>query len=94
MRAVPAKLQDGSWGARVEGGVVDGQRIMVTTQNKRRWRAIVTAIVHSDHGASLCKTRTCREPTCHCHGEGIGDVFGSGCGGWYETEDGSIQKCL
>lgn len=43
--ASPAKLRDGSWGARVPGGASVGQTVEVRTSTGKTWTAVVTRVV-------------------------------------------------
>ena len=72
--AIPAKLRDGTWGAKVtgaenvalliteaEGIKADGRRssLRVTTRAGKTWNAVITKIVASDNDWALVTTRYC-----------------------------------
>jgi len=60
--ASPAKLKDGTWGARINGQTpVVGATITVTTAGGKKWDASVAAIVWSGAGASIVKTCAVRD---------------------------------
>ena len=42
--ATPAKLKNGSWGARVKGAASQGDEIQITTQSGKSWTAIVSQV--------------------------------------------------
>lgn len=54
--ASPAKLRDGSWGAKVAGSVSVGDMIQVTTKAGKSWTATVSKIVWTGDGTSLVAT--------------------------------------
>ena len=56
--ATPAKLRDGSWGARVQGTVTAGQTVTIQTKAGKTWDAAVSGVVWSDGKVSLCTTRS------------------------------------
>lgn len=45
LQASPAKLRDGSWGARVVGEAREGDTIRITTRSGRSWAAVVTRVL-------------------------------------------------
>lgn len=60
--ATPAKLRDGSWGARVKGDAKKGDEIQITTQGGKSWTAVVETVVWSGDGITLVKTAKKEEP--------------------------------
>lgn len=55
--ATPAKLKDGSWGARVTDPIVNvGDSIEIKTRSGKSWIADVTEIVWHGKGVYLCRT--------------------------------------
>jgi len=54
--ATPAKLRDGSWGARVQGACAPGQEIQITTKAGKSWTAIASKVIWSGDGATLVTT--------------------------------------
>lgn len=58
MPATPAKLRDGSWGARVRGRVSSGEIVTITTKAGKSWKARVTRVLWSGDGVSLCATES------------------------------------
>lgn len=60
--ATPAKLNDGSWGARVAASVNVGDALTVTTKAGKSWSATVSRIVWSGDGITLCATASDRHP--------------------------------
>lgn len=56
MNASPAKLRNGSWGARVEGIAVVGDTLTITTKGGKTWNAVVARIVWQGNGVTLCTT--------------------------------------
>ena len=73
--ATPAKLRDGSWGARVAGPVKSGDTVEVKTKVGKTWTAVVTAVLWTGEGGtvSLCSTRSTQAATrsgrCHTDGD-------------------------
>lgn len=55
-KATPAKLRDGSWGARTAERVIVGQTIEVTSKAGKRWLSSVKEVVWTD--GSVCIVRT------------------------------------
>ena len=59
--ASPAKLKDGSWGARVPGTATTGQTITVRAANGKTWTAVVDRVLwtgtSNGERVSLCSTR-------------------------------------
>ncbi len=55
--ATPAKLRDGSWGARVPGRASVGMALTVRTKSGKSWAAIVTKVLWSSSEATLCATK-------------------------------------
>ncbi len=62
MRATPAKLRDGSWGARVEGRATEGQTVQVEARGGMRWIATVVRVLWTDGRVSLRVTRGVSTP--------------------------------
>lgn len=65
--ASPTKLRDGSWGVRVPGVALRGQRIRIQTKSGKRWEAEVSRVVwtggdRSGQTVSLCSTRSLDRP--------------------------------
>jgi len=61
--ASPAKLRNGSWGARVQGSVQAGDVVTITTRSGKSWQAIVTQAIWSGEGVTICATESCdRKP--------------------------------
>lgn len=54
--ATPAKLKDGTWGARVLAVAKPGQRIEVRTRSGKSWTALVATVLWSGEGASIVTT--------------------------------------
>ena len=56
-QASPAKLRDGSWGARVRSEQVSpGDVVTITTAGGKTWQARVERVVWSGEGVSICAT--------------------------------------
>lgn len=67
--ASPAKLRDGTWGARVTSSVSVGDTVTITTRAGKSWDARVVRVVWSGSGVTLCATESLdRRPTAHRHG--------------------------
>lgn len=56
LNATPAKLRDGSWGARVSGAVKKGDPILITTKAGKSWDALVDRVVWTDGKTTLVST--------------------------------------
>ncbi len=56
LTATPAKLRDGSWGARIQGTAAQGDSIQITTKAGKSWTATVDHVVWTDGKASLVAT--------------------------------------
>ena len=54
--ATPAKLRDGSWGARVRGTVAAGDVVTITTSAGKTWQATVQRVIWRGAGVSICAT--------------------------------------
>lgn len=54
--ATPAKLRDGSWGARVTGTPAPGATVRITAKSGKSWTATVRRIIWTDGSVSLCST--------------------------------------
>lgn len=57
MTATPTKLRDGSWGARVNGTVAQGDSIEITTRAGKTWTATVSRVLWSDGSVSIVATQ-------------------------------------
>lgn len=84
MIATPAKLRDGSWGARVQGPAKVGDIVTITTKAGKSWPANVTQILWSGEGVTLCSTASLTAPRRSQvgHGRGCGcddDCCAGGC---------------
>lgn len=56
--ATPAKLNDGSWGAKVKSSdVAIGDSVTITTRGGKSWEAIVDAVFYRQDDGCLCRTR-------------------------------------
>lgn len=56
--ASPAKLRDGSWGAKILGSAQVGQMITIRTQAGKTWSATVSNVIWSGNGITLVSTRS------------------------------------
>lgn len=57
LKATPAKLRNGSWGARVRSERVRaGDAITITAKSGKSWTTTVSKVVWSGDGVSLCAT--------------------------------------
>lgn len=56
--ASPAKLRDGSWGARVNGSVKAGDAIAITTKAGKSWTATVSRVIWTGNGVSIVATES------------------------------------
>jgi len=56
MSATPMKLRDGSWGAKVQGTVRQGDTVTITTRGGKSWTAMVSRVVWSGDGVTICAT--------------------------------------
>lgn len=57
--ATPAKLRDGSWGARIAGKApAVGTVVQIKTSSGKTWDAAVTAVVWQGPDAALVSTRS------------------------------------
>ena len=59
----PAKLNNGSWGARTTEPVAPGQTITVTTRTGKSWDATVNEVLWNDHSVWLVSTRKHNTPS-------------------------------
>lgn len=55
-QATPAKLRDGSWGARTTQRVTTGSLIQVRTRGGKTWTASVCEVVWTDGAVCLVRT--------------------------------------
>jgi hypothetical protein len=60
--ATPAKLRDGSWGARCTATVAVGDLIQITTRAGKSWTAQVTRVLWAGEGVTLCATASADRP--------------------------------
>ena len=60
--ATPAKLRDGSWGARAPRNVQVGQTLTITTRAGKSWDATITRIVWVGDDVALCATESLDRP--------------------------------
>lgn len=59
LSASPAKLRDGSWGARIESSDVSvGTEVVITTRAGKSWDAWVADIIWTKDGITLARTRS------------------------------------
>ncbi len=59
LAASPAKLRNGSWGARVKSATVAvGDTVTITTRSGKSWDATVEHVVWSGDGVSICATQS------------------------------------
>ena len=56
MTARPAKLKDGTWGARVVGDAHVGDVVTITTATGKSWDARITRVLWTGEGVTLCAT--------------------------------------
>lgn len=91
--ATPAKLRNGTWGARVTDPVAVGQTITIKTKAGKTWQAKVTKIVWGGSDAALVATESADRPAAKstgkprrksCVTDGNCSSFGRGrsCGGY------------
>jgi hypothetical protein len=80
--AAPAKLRDGSWGARVQGDAAVGDVVTITTRAGKTWDARVKKVLWSGDGIALCATTSLdREPSFYA-----GGYAGSGYGPRFDSD--------
>lgn len=88
--ASPAKLRDGSWGARVMSPVVKaGDTVRILTKAGKSWTATVSRVVWTGQGISLCATGSGNAG--HQHSHSRGKWTGCSCGS-REDEHGLIPS--
>lgn len=58
--ATPTKLRNGSWGARVQGNVREGDVVMVQTKGGKSWEARIERVLWTGDGVSVCATANTR----------------------------------
>lgn len=91
--ATPARLRNGSWGARVQGAVKAGDLILVKTKAGKVWDAQVTKVIWAGEGVTLCATGPGSTPAHRAYGRGHGHACktdgncssignGRSCGGY------------
>lgn len=80
MSATPAKLRDGSWGARVQGRASVGDRITITTRSGKSWDATVSRVLWTGDGASIVATATRTGGREHRGSRGSRTWTGCSCG--------------
>jgi len=56
--ATPAKLKDGSWGARTAATVAVGDVVTITTRGGKSWDARVTRVLWAGEDAAICVTES------------------------------------
>ena len=61
--ASPAKLQNGSWGARVTGTVRAGDSITIKTAAGKSWVAVVEKVIWNGNGVSIVATKSSSDYT-------------------------------
>jgi hypothetical protein len=76
--ATPAKLRNGSWGARVHGAVREGDTIEIRTKAGKSWQARVRRVVWSGQGVSLVSTAREMCAECETHPGTIRCIDSSG----------------
>jgi len=54
--ASPAKLRDGTWGARADESITVGSLLTIQTRAGKTWTATVSAIVWTGNGVAICRT--------------------------------------
>lgn len=55
----PAKLRDGTWGARVQGTPKGpGHIVHIRTRGGKEWDARITAVLWTGDGVALCRTES------------------------------------
>ncbi len=62
LTAAPSKLRNGSWGAKVNGSVEEGDTVTITTRSGKSWDAIVERVVWEGNGVSIFSTRSLDRP--------------------------------
>lgn len=89
--ATPAKLRDGTWGARVAGRARAGDTVTITTRAGKSWTATITRIVWSGEGVTLCATGTAPRSRSR---RSRGTWTGCSCGSIEEyTRDSDCATC-
>ena len=63
LNAAPAKLANGSWGARVDGVAKPGDAITITTAAGKSWRSRVVQVVWTGGGVTLVATASSAPPS-------------------------------
>src|ERR1700722_320589 len=61
LTATPAKLKDGSWGARIAGTIAVGDVVTIITSKGKSWKARVTNVVWSKDGISRAAPESIEE---------------------------------
>ena len=56
LTASPAKLRDGTWGARVQGTATEGQTVTIRTAAGKVWQARVTRVIWTGEGVTIVAT--------------------------------------
>jgi len=100
-KATPAKLRDGTWGARVQGTATPGTEIEVTTKSGKTWRATVTRVLWTGDGITLCATQSLDRaqnsedgrPTYRGRPYGRRCPTGGNCSSFAGYECGSCPEC-
>ncbi len=59
LNASPARLRDGSWGARVSSETVSlGDTVTITTRSGKSWTARVVRVLWTGDGVAICATES------------------------------------
>ena len=75
--ATPTKLQNGTWGARVQGDVAQGDTVTISTRSGKSWTATVDRVVWSGNGVSIVATSKGASRSAHSRGTWTGCNCGS-----------------
>lgn len=86
LTATPAKLRNGTWGARVKSAAVSkGDTVTITTRAGKSWTATVTRVLWTGDGVSLCAvssgsthSRPRRSPNGECQCGACDDLLSIG----------------
>lgn len=65
-QAIPTKLRNGDWGAKVQGIVRDGDEIRIPTKAGKEWTATVARVLWTGNDISIVATMN--RPRNHRHG--------------------------
>jgi hypothetical protein len=81
LTASPAKLRDGSWGARVQGAAKSGDTVTIRASSGKAWDARIAKVLWTGDGVSLCSTTSLdRGTSSRSSGRGRGTWTGCSCG--------------